>query len=82
MIRALTVGVAAIALAACSNSQKIDASQQMAPNPVLPKINEPVLLPRTNIPPVIGWKAGEAPVVPAGFTVQKMASDLMSPRNV
>jgi glucose/arabinose dehydrogenase len=82
MIRAAAVAVAAIALAACSNSQKIDPDQQVGPNPLLPKINEPVLLPRTNIPKVVGWKPGEAPSVPAGFAVQKMADGLMSPRNV
>ena len=82
MNRIVALGLAAMLLASCSSSQKIDASQQMGPDPLLPKVNEPILLPRTNIPPVVGWKAGEAPVVPGGFTVQKMASDLMSPRNV
>jgi glucose/arabinose dehydrogenase len=31
---------------------------------------------------VVGWKDGEAPSVPAGFSVQKMATGLASPRNV
>ncbi len=73
---------AMIALAACSNSQKIDPMQQVGANPLLPKINEPVLLPRTNVPKVVGWKPGEAPSVPQGFTVQALTTGLMSPRNI
>jgi glucose/arabinose dehydrogenase len=69
-------------LAGCSSSQKIDPMQQVGPNPVLPKANEPMVLPRTVVPPVVGWKAGETPTVPAGFRVQAMATGLMSPRNV
>jgi glucose/arabinose dehydrogenase len=82
VIRRFTIAAAAVALAACSNSQKIDPSQQIGPNPLLPKINEPVLLPRTVVPKVVGWKAGETPTVPAGFRVQAFAMNLMSPRNV
>ena len=82
MIRRLGICAAAAALAGCSSSQKIDPSQQLGPNPLLPKINEPILLPRTNVPPVVGWKAGEAPTVPKGFRVQAMATGLASPRNV
>jgi glucose/arabinose dehydrogenase len=82
MIRRIAIGAVAAALAACSDSQKIDPSQQIGPNPLLPKINEPVFLPRTNVPPVVGWKPGEAPTVAAGFQVQAMATGLASPRNV
>jgi glucose/arabinose dehydrogenase len=82
MIRAIAIGGAVAALAACGPGQKIDPSQQVGANPVLPKTAEPILLPRANIPPVVGWKDGEAPSVPAGFSVQKMATGLASPRNV
>jgi glucose/arabinose dehydrogenase len=56
--------------------------QQVGPNPLLPKVNVPVVLPRTNLPDVVGWKKGEAPSVPAGFRIQPMATGLMSPRRV
>ena len=82
MIRCVVIGTATLALAACGNPQNIDASQQVGPEPVLPKPAEPLLLPRTNIPKVVGWKAGELPDVPDGFQVQAMATGLMSPRNV
>lgn len=82
MIRAAISCVLMAALAACSNSQKIDPMQQVGPNPLLPKINEPVVLPRMNIPRVVGWKAGETPIVPRGFRVEAIATGLASPRNV
>jgi glucose/arabinose dehydrogenase len=82
MIRAGATCMVLALLAACSNSQKIDPMQQVGPNPLLPKINEPVVLPRTHIPEVVGWKAGETPVVPRGFTVEAIATGLASPRNV
>ena len=81
MIRAAGLCLAALLLG-CSNSQKIDPSQQVGPNPLLPKINEPVLLPRTVVPAVVGWKRGETPTVPPGFRVEAMATSLASPRNV
>ena len=80
--RASIVAAVLAVLVGCSRSQDIDPAQQVGPNPVLPKINEPVVLPRTVVPPVVGWKAGETPSVPAGFRVQAMATGLMSPRNV
>jgi glucose/arabinose dehydrogenase len=82
MIRAASLCIAAAALTTCSNSQKINPKRQVGPNPALPKINEPILLPRTVVPPVVGWKQGETPTVPAGFSVQAMATGLASPRNV
>ena len=82
MTRTTFVCAALAVLAGCSNSQNIDPSQQVGPNPVLPKINEPVFLPRTVVPKVVGWKAGETPKVAPGFRVRAMAMNLMSPRNV
>jgi glucose/arabinose dehydrogenase len=82
MIRAASLCIAVAALTTCSNSQKINPKRQVGPNPALPKINEPILLPRTVVPPVVGWKQGETPTVPAGFSVQAMATGLASPRNV
>src|SRR5437868_4929887 len=82
MIRAAGLCAALAAVAGCSSSQQIDPMQQVGPNPLLPKINEPVLLPRTLVPPVVGWKAGETPIVPAGFRIQATATGLASPRNV
>jgi glucose/arabinose dehydrogenase len=82
MIRTLPIWAALAVLTGCENRQKIDPSQQVGPNPLLPEIAQPVWLPRTNIPRVVGWKRGEAPSVPQGFSVQALATGLASPRNV
>jgi len=82
MIRAASTCAALALLAGCSNSQKIDPARQTGPNPLLPKINEPILLPRTHIAKVVGWKAGETPTAPPGFRVQALATGIASPRNV
>src|SRR5437763_10668599 len=68
-------------LAACGNVQKIDPSQQVGPNPVLPKPVEE-LVAAVGVPKVVGWKAGETPTVPNGFQIQPMATGLSNPRNV
>ena len=68
-------------LAACGSSQKIDTSQQMGPNPVLPEPSEE-LVAAVGVPKVVGWKNGETPVVPPGFKIEAMATGFESPRNV
>jgi glucose/arabinose dehydrogenase len=82
MTRLARVVIGATLLSACGSPQKIDPAKQVGPNPVLPKPAEPILLPRTNIPSVAGWKAGEVPDVPKGFAVQALWTGLASPRNV
>ena len=81
MTRGLFTGVAFVALSACGNPQNIDPSQQVGPNPVLPKPVEE-LVAAVGVPKVIGWKQGETPIVPAGFHIQAMATGLANPRNV
>ncbi|MFL6727382.1 MAG: PQQ-dependent sugar dehydrogenase [Sphingomicrobium sp.] len=81
MRRALGIALAAIPLAACGSSQNIDPSQQVGPNPVLPKPVEE-LIAAVGVPKVVGWKQGETPSVPAGFRIQALATGLSNPRNV
>lgn len=72
---------ALLALAACGSSQNFDKSTQYGPNPKLPAPSRE-LLPRMNVPKVIGWGAGETPTVPAGFQIQAFATGLSNPRRV
>ena len=73
---------ACVALAACgSGDQKIDQSAQYGPNPNLPEPSRG-LLPRIQVPKVIGWGQGETPTVPQGFRIEAIASGLSNPRNV
>src|SRR3954453_11020562 len=81
MRRAISVALVAIPLAACGSSQNIDPSQQVGPNPVLPKPVEE-LVAAVGVPKVVGWKAGETPSVPRGFKIEAMATGLKNPRTV
>jgi glucose/arabinose dehydrogenase len=72
----------ALALAACGDGGKgFDPNSQIGPNPNLPEPHQ-YLVPPIHVAKVIGWKAGEHPVAPAGLQVQAMARDLQHPRNV
>lgn len=70
-----------VALASCNQEQPIPDGSQFGSNPYLPK---PVmeLIPDMHIPEVVGWKPGETPTVPRGFTITPVASDLANPRRV
>ena len=81
MSRRLFVTALVAVLASCGNPQQIDPSQQVGPNPVLPKPAEE-LISAVGVAEVVGWKPGQAPTVPKGFTIAPIATGLSSPRNV
>ena len=81
MSRHTLVCAAMMTLAACGSRQDIPANSQFGPDPNLPKPSTP-LLTQTHIPEIAGWKAGEAPLVPKGFAITRLARDLSSPRNL
>jgi glucose/arabinose dehydrogenase len=70
-----------LVLASCGSSQNIDKSTQYGANPNLPEPSR-ALLPRMNVPKVIGWSKGETPTVPQGFRIEAIATGLSNPRNV
>ena len=73
--------LALVPLAACGTGHDPDPSQAVGPHPILPAPHEGVL-PEISVPKVVGWKAGEAPTVPAGFRIQALATGLSNPRTV
>jgi glucose/arabinose dehydrogenase len=77
----LLLSIAVLPLAACGKGQQVDANSQYGPNPVLPAPEEQ-LIADVGVYEVVGWKAGETPTVPAGFTIQPLATGLGNPRNV
>jgi glucose/arabinose dehydrogenase len=81
MRRLLLLSAAAALLSACGKSQSLDPMQQVGPNPVLPEPTEH-LIAAVGVPNVLGWKAGETPAVPKGFSIQAMATGLSNPRTV
>ena len=80
-LRNICACAAALALAACGGSQKIDPTSQFGPNPNLPKPSRALLV-RMHIPKVVGWKSGETPTVPNGFRIEAFATGLANPRRV
>ncbi len=72
---------ACLALVACQSSDRFDKATQYGPAPNLPQPSRG-LLPRMDVPKVVGWDKGETPTVPAGFRIEAMAGGLSNPRNV
>jgi glucose/arabinose dehydrogenase len=56
-------------------------SSQIGPNPTLPE-PAPSLFPDLKVAEVVGWKDGQMPTVPDGFTVTAYATGLANPRTV
>ncbi|MEX6507369.1 sorbosone dehydrogenase family protein [Jiella sp. M17.18] len=80
-VAALAVaGVAAVVLTGASDGQ-FDVSSQIGPNPKLPEPHQ-YLLPPMHLAPVVGWKKGETPSVPAGLKISALATGLQHPRTV
>ncbi len=80
--RSLTMALAFLPLAVCGGgNQNIDPNSQFGANPLLPEPKEE-LIADVGVFPVVGWKAGEAPTVPAGFRIEAIATGLSNPRNV
>ena len=80
-VSALMLAVAALSLAACDDDEKTDPNSQIGPNPVLPEIHQ-YLFPPMHTAKIVSWKEGEAPTVPQGFKIEKLASGLQHPRNL
>ncbi len=76
----IAAGMAALALAGCSK-QTIDPSRQIGADPFLPEPHQ-YLFPPMSLANPADWPNGKMPTVPDGFTVQKFATDLASPRRV
>jgi len=79
-VSTLTALGVVLALGACSKPA-FPPEQQQGANPQLPAAQQ-FLFPPMNITTPVGWKDGEAPTVPAGFTITALGTDMKGPRNV
>ncbi len=77
---ALALACAAV-LGGCSGKAKFEPSQQAGNDPTLPKL-ENYLIPPMQVPHYAGWKDDQTPQVAQGLKIEKIAGDLMHPRNV
>lgn len=72
--------VLVIALAGCEKAA-YEPEQQSGPNPPLPKAQK-FLVPPVQLPNRTGWAEGEKPTVADGLAIEKIASDLLHPRQL
>ncbi len=80
MNRAFFIAAAMLPLAACGG-EAVDPHSQYGADPVLPAPHEQ-LVADVGVYPVVGWRPGETPNVPAGFRIDPFATGLNNPRNV
>lgn len=76
-----TAFAALIAVSTTAMADDFDVSSQLGPNPVLPEPTHS-LFPSVHVSKVVGWKDGEAPIVPDGLKIAAYAKDLANPRSV
>ncbi|TCU69275.1 hypothetical protein EDE08_10820 [Bradyrhizobium sp. R2.2-H] len=70
------------ALAGCSDGgTDFDISQQIGPEPLLPKPSHSILT-NLKVAEVVGWSEGETPAVAGGLKITAYASDLVHPRTI
>ncbi|MGZ5200523.1 MAG: PQQ-dependent sugar dehydrogenase [Telluria sp.] len=73
--------VVSVALTACGDSERVDPSQQIGANPVLPKAQD-FLVPPMQVPDGVGWQGNATPKVATGLRIEKIASGLLHPRQL
>ncbi|MDQ6684960.1 MAG: sorbosone dehydrogenase family protein, partial [Pseudomonadota bacterium] len=70
-----------LALAACSERAQLDPQTQMGNDPQLPKPQN-FLVPPMQVPTGVGWQGDAHPTVASGLSIEKIASNLMHPRQL
>jgi glucose/arabinose dehydrogenase len=77
---ALTLVISTL-LASCAQKAALDPTQQSGSDPSLPQ-GKDFLVPPMQVPTFAGWKDGQTPKVAAGMRIEKIAGDLMYPRQL
>ncbi|TWI70032.1 glucose/arabinose dehydrogenase [Pseudoduganella lurida] len=78
------LGVAAgmsLLLSGCGDNERVDPSKQIGANPELPK-SQNFLVPPMQVPGGVGWQGNAAPKVADGLQIEKIASNLLHPRQL
>src|SRR5712672_1899463 len=68
-------------LGACSERASLDPAQQSGGDPTLPEAQR-FLVPPIQVPDGIGWKQRQTPKVAAGLKIERIAGDLLHPRQL
>jgi glucose/arabinose dehydrogenase len=79
----LRVGALALltALGGCGEKASLEPAQQSGNAPPLPKAQD-FLLPPMQVPSGVGWAPGQSPTVAPGLKIEKIAGELLHPRQV
>lgn len=72
---------AALLLSACGEKAKVDLALQVGGNPTLPGAKD-FLVPPMQVPDGVGWKGNAMPTVAAGLHIEKIAANLLHPRQL
>src|SRR3984893_6799677 len=81
VLLAISIGVWAIPLAACSEPDTVAAEQTFGPSPTLPAPQHS-WIPTVNVATATGWTGGGKPAAADGMTVNAFATGLEHPRTV
>ena len=85
MTESLRRGALALACVAslfgCSGKASLEPAQQSGAEPPLPRAQN-FLVPPMQVPAKAGWERGQMPKVAAGLKIEKIAGDLMHPRQL
>lgn len=81
MKKTLLLMCLSLTLAGCDDGATLDPMTQVGPDPQLPKAQN-FLLPPMQVPEGIPWKEGETPKVAQGLKVEKIADNLLHPRQL
>ncbi|SEL88782.1 Glucose/arabinose dehydrogenase, beta-propeller fold [Pseudoxanthomonas sp. GM95] len=68
-------------LAACSGKAELEPAQQSGAAPPMPQAKQ-FLVPPMQVPDGVGWKDGQTPKVAAGLKIEKIAGELLHPRQL
>jgi glucose/arabinose dehydrogenase len=77
---ALALAVAAV-LAGCGGKAQLDPAQQSGASPEMPAPRN-FLVPPMQVPDMAGWKEGQTPKVADGLRIERIAGELMHPRQL
>ena len=70
-----------VILGGCSEKASLEPAQQSGVDPPLPTARN-FLVPPMQVPEKAGWRPGQTPRVAAGLRIEKIAGDLMHPRQL
>lgn len=77
----LLSGIAASVLMACTDKAALEPSQQSGSAPPLPEARN-FLFPPMDVPDGVGWAPGQSPKVAPGLKIERIAGDLLHPRQL